>query len=193
VVDVLADPPGTVYIQDPLPLMPEPAEMPRPAPESQLSPEQRRIRELEDLLAREMGRKDVEPSVDPEIVNGAEENIIIHILEDGFTALGKVWYRGEELEFLPGGGAYQDTCDRNGRSWLELRKDDFAQIERWGRIMFRNGPWPGKSLAEIENVSFEPLNSISGADRVAPTADEIRQAASKAARRGRAAPRLQLR
>ena len=108
-----------------------------------------------------------------------------------FTALGKVWYRGQELEFAPDSPAYRDTCDRTGRSWLDLRSNEFAQVERYGKVMFRVGPWPGKSYTEAASVPFERLNALSGDTPVAPPATTEFEAAAKAeAARARAAPRL---
>lgn len=69
------------------------------------------------------------------------ETLVIHVREDGFTANGRVWYRGQELEFTVGAQNYRDTCDRYGNSWLAL--DDAGQIRRWGQVMFGHGPWPG--------------------------------------------------
>jgi len=155
----------------------------RPVPETELSPDQRRIRDLEDQLAKERGKKDPEEElefVEPD----ADGNILIHFLDDGFTALGKVWYRGQELEFTPGSGAYNDTRDRNGNSWLDLAGNDMAQIHRYGRVMFRLGPWPGLKLSEAP-VEFEGLK---GAAK--PTDDELAAAERAEIARNRAAPRL---
>ena len=69
------------------------------------------------------------------------DQILIHVREDGFTANGRVWYRGQELEFTVGAPNWKATCDRSGQSWLLL--DDAAQIRRWGQVMFGHGPWPG--------------------------------------------------
>lgn len=169
--------------------IPAPATAPaavRPVPERELTPEQRRIRDLEDQLAQERGRKDPEEELD-QVEAGADGNILIHFLEDGFTALGKVWYRGQELEFTPGSGAYNDTRDRNGRTWLDLAGNDMAQIRRYGKVMFRTGPWPGLKLTESP-VEFEGLK---GAAR--PTGDELSAAERAELGRGRAAPRLPVR
>ncbi len=171
------------------------ATSPRPVPESELTPEQRRIRELEDQLAREQGKKDPEIEYEQAVRPGATENILIHFLEDGFTALNHVWYRGQELEFQPNGQSYKDTCDRNGRSWLELRDNEFAQVEKYGRIMFRTGPWPGKALTDAAKLSVQrPLRVVGGDQSVPPpTVEELEAAERAEAKRQRAAPRLPVR
>jgi hypothetical protein len=113
-------------------------------------------------------------------------NIVIHILEDGFTGLGKVWYRGEELEFEPNSMAYKDTFNNRGQSWLDLRKNEFAQAERWGKVMFRDGPWPGKGYAD---GTWETLRDLAKDGHVTPPSQVELDAAEKA-RRKRAAPHL---
>jgi hypothetical protein len=156
------------------------------APDFELTPEQQEIKRLRDQLARETGRKDVGVQVQELSKPGDGDNILIHVLEDGTTMLGKVWYRGDELEFEPGSRAYKDTFNRLGQSWLELRNDEFKQAERWGKILFRNGPWPGKSYAD---GSYETLRSESGEGMIAgPSQAEI-EAAEKL-RKKRAAPHL---
>ncbi len=157
------------------------------ASDDELTPEQREIKLLRDRLAKSEGRKNVEPEPGELTAPGSSDNIVIHFLEDGLTALGKVWYRGDELEFEPNSQAYRDTFDRLGRSWLDLRNDEFAQADRWGKIMFRNGPWPGKTYAD---GTFEPMRSDRDANQALrpPTAEEL--LAAEKARQRRAAPRL---
>lgn len=163
-----------------------PAAGPGPAAD-ELTPEQREIKILRDRLAVSEGRKDVDPEPDELITQGSTDNIVIHFLEDGMTALGKVWYRGDELEFAPDSQAYKDTFDRRGKSWLDLRHDEFAQADRWGRIMFRNGPWPGKTYKDGQ---YEPMRSDRDSTKSLrpPTEDEL--IAAEKARQRRAAPRL---
>lgn len=160
---------------------------PAPTPDDELTPEQLEIKRLRDRLAQSEGRKDVEPEIDDTAaVDG--EVIIIHFLEDGATALGKVFYRGDALEFVVGSQAHKDTFDRNGKSWLDLRFDEFAQAERFqGRIMFRNGPWPGKTYAD---GTFQTLRSERDPNQnlKPPTEEEL--AAAEKARARRAAPKL---
>jgi len=177
-----------------VPVEPVPVPASRPAPESTLTPEQRRIRDLENQLAVERGRKDIEPELEapkPAAVGG-QGNILIHFLGDGFTALSKVWYRGQELEITPGSAAYRDTCDRNGRSWLELRDDDFAQIQRWGEVMFRSGPWPGKTYDDAAKVPFERLKPLRDGASLVPSAEQLEAASAAERSRARAAPRLRV-
>jgi hypothetical protein len=190
VVDVLSRPePPTPPVPSPDPVLPQPYQ--KPVPDTELTPEQRRIRDLEDQLAIERGRKDPQPELDVPEQPGDPGNIFIYFVEDGFTALGKVWYRGQELEFAPGSPAYADTCDRNGRSWLTLRGDDNAQITRFGRVMFRPGRWPGKTYKDAAALPYEPLKSLTGAGTVAkPTDEELNRAAAEEHGRRRAAPRL---
>lgn len=155
----------------------------RPVPEAQLSPEQRRIRLLEDTLAKERGRKDVEPAAEQLAADAAAGALVIHFLETGLTALGKVWYRGEQRLF--DAQAYADTCDRNGNSWLDLADDEQTQIARYGKVMFRRGPWPGKKLTDA--TEYEALKGAA-----APTAAEL-EAAQQAEDRARlTAPRLKV-
>lgn len=193
-VDPLADDePVAATTAEPTTAPPEPDlsgpvdERGRPLPEDQLTEDQRKIRYLQDQLARERGAKDPELELEPPAQPGAEHNVLIHFLEDGFTALGSVWYRGQELEFEPGSGAYRDTVDRNGWSWLSLAGDDFAQVERYGKVYFRPGPWPGKALTAAATQPYD----TPGAPK--PSEEELERAEKSEAKRRRAAPRLPVR
>ncbi len=180
-----ADDPETGDIPPPAP---QEAAVDTSAPDNELTPEQREIKALRDRLARETGKKDVEPEIDETPASANGDTIVIHFLEDGATALGKLFYRGDELEFVVGSQAHRDTFDRNGKSWLDLRFDEFAQAERFGgRIMFRNGPWPGKTYADGR---YENLRSATDPNSVVrpPTPEELD--AAERARKRRAAPRL---
>lgn len=70
-----------------------------------------------------------------------DRTVLVHFVEDGFSAHERVWYRGQELEYERGSAAYQETLDRTGHSWLD--DGDAVQMRRYGRVMFRSGPWPG--------------------------------------------------
>jgi hypothetical protein len=133
----------------------------RPVPESQLTPDQKRIRDLEDQLARKQAAR-LTTAEDTLADKEDGDTLLIHFLEDGFTACGRVWYRGQELEFTIGSKAFIEQKDRAGRSWLEL--DDSDQMRKFGRVYFRRGPWPGKewedeaaAKAERKRASRPPL------------------------------------
>ncbi len=159
---------------------PAPHATPAAAPE--LTSEQRMIKELQNQLALARGRNDGEIEYDVLAQPGSADNIIIHVVEDGFTALGRVWYRGQELEFEVGSQAYRDTFDRTGRSWLMNANNPDAK--------FRLGPWSGKRLTEAK-VSFQPVKGENGAVLPAPTAEELARAEAAELKRRGAAPKLQ--
>lgn len=157
-----------------------------PTNESSLTPEQRRIRDLENKLALEMGKKD--PTQEYEVADANGDVIVVHFVADGFTALGHVWFRGQELEFTVGSSAYNDTCDRNGWSWLSLRDDPSTQESRYGEVKFRSGEWKGLSYQDgATKGRFERLAGVNP-----PTAVELSAADVAERKRKRAAPRLPL-
>ncbi len=152
--------------------------------EQQLSPDQRRIRELEDKLAKEMGKED--PEQELEVADQTGETILIRFVADGLTVLGHTWYRGQELEFTVGSPAYQDTFDRNGWSWLSLRDNPAVQEAKYGEEKFRSGAWSGLPYeAGATKGRFEKLTGVNP-----PTAAELSKADDAERKRKRAAPRL---
>jgi hypothetical protein len=153
---------------------------PRPKPEAELTDEERAERQRQHLLAMEAGRRD--PGVQFASPPPNRETVLIHMVEDGLTAFGVVWFRGQELEI-----------EVNGPRWSEARKwillDDAQQMLRWKKIMFRRGPWPG--LRSYRGAQFMPLRAMSGEGALAPiTPDALMQADAAEARRGRGIPVL---
>lgn len=65
----------------------------------------------------------------------SEQKILIHFVEDGFTALGKVWLRGETLEIGPDHPRWDGA-----RGWVRKTKQE--QVQSYGRVFFDAGPWP---------------------------------------------------
>lgn len=94
------------------------------------------------------------------------DKILIHVRRDGFTANGRVWYRGQELEFTVGEQNYRDTLDRNGNSWLTLSEAE--QLRRYDEVQFGFGPWPGDSWDHPRAQSAEANRG-----RTAPTITQI--------------------
>lgn len=84
-------------------------------------------------------------------VGGTGETIIFHVLIDGVTAFGNVWYRGQEIEVEKGTAAYKRTLDKHGNSWLDIVGDEHAQYARWGERKFGAGtfrPLPGEKFED---------------------------------------------
>jgi hypothetical protein len=126
----------------------------RPTPEAELTPDQKKIRDLEHRLAQAETKKfDTAAEELDELGEDGSKTILIHILKDGFTALDRVWYRGQEIEFEVGGRAHEQTKDRTGQSWLAF--DEGEQMRRWGDVMFRRGPWPGSGWADTAAAEAE--------------------------------------
>ena len=120
---------------------------PRTREESTLAvvPEQQDVAVDVEAL-REQIRQELlaELAQDARVVEEAPEDPtaprIIHILSDGFTAFGKVWYRGQEITVVPDSDEWKATVDTQGLSWLNLSAQD--QEIRYGRQVFGRGHWP---------------------------------------------------
>lgn len=109
------------------------------------TPEQREIRELKEqvqALMAGLASKTSEEAPKTEDAPEEGDTIVIHFIEDGHTAQGQVWYRGQELEFIVGSKAWNDTLDRNGDSWVLMSESD--QADKWNAVKYRRGPWTGK-------------------------------------------------
>lgn len=107
-----------------------------------------------DSQAVDFSKPDVQ--VDESPSESGSENapappVLVHFLEDGFTAFSQVWYRGQELEITP--EMRESTIDRAGKTWIDM--DDSEQFERFERVMFRLGPWPGKPWADQQAEAAE--------------------------------------
>lgn len=112
--------------------------------------------EMEQKLAAERLVADAQRGMVPDVsgldISGdpkAQGSLTIHFVEDGFTVLGKVWYRGEELTLVPGTPQWAEAPSYRGKIFAVL--DEYEQEETWGRRFFRAGPWRGKRLSEIDD------------------------------------------
>lgn len=137
--------------------------------------EERRIKELEDLLAKKRAAR-LENAPTQYEAAGSGEKILIHFVEDGFTFGGRVWFRGQEVEFEVGSKAHLQQKDRSGASWLDLADDPMAQVARFGKHYFSSGPWKGRPWGDLTGLTNEQ-------DIV-----NAQNAARAEARRNRAAP-----
>lgn len=146
------------------------AELAKPVPAyvaEELTPKQREIQELRDKLAQRQAEEIAaaapayETNVDPNA-----DKILIHILEDGITLQGEVWYRGQEIEFTVGSMAHKQTFNKHGKSWLDLADDEDAQYERWGKLYFRSGPWRGRKLSQVTMSDLPPDATEADLERI---------------------------
>ena len=132
-------------------------EFEEPAPELDEVAEQKRqrIKELKDQLAKRNAMVAENAPLQYQSAEGLSgEKILIHIQHDGFVALGEVWHRGQELEFVVGSPAYNRTLDRDGNSWVSLAGDVRGQEARWGRQYLGLGPFiPRKGEAFDDEVA----------------------------------------
>lgn len=65
---------------------------------------------------------------------------VFHLVNDGLTFAGKVWYRGEEIVVEEGTTEFELAFDRKGN--FILGKSEVEQIETYGEVKYREGPWP---------------------------------------------------
>lgn len=85
----------------------------------------------------------------PEAFEEAEmsdpSTISFHILDTGFTFADRVWNFGQNVSIKRGGRAYQDTIDRDGKSWLDDLSRS-AQFARFRKIVIGEGFWDGPAF-----------------------------------------------
>jgi hypothetical protein len=89
----------------------------------------------------------------------AEGAVTIHFVDDGFSALGKVWYVGETLTIVPGTSQWEDATVNVKKGSSEKimfgLMDEDQQIAKWGKRIFRFGPWRGQPL---DKINWDELN-----------------------------------
>ena len=169
-MDMSAPPPSQATLEDA-----------RPVPTGQLSEQERLERDRQHtealgLAARfERAPEQYQPYTPQE-----GESVIIHFIEDGLTAFGKVWYRGEEIEIGPDHPRWPEA-----KGWVLLSK--WEQMDRYGKQYFDQGPWPGQR--GFAGAPFEQLATMDKKAKFAgPSPEELRQAEEARLRRGRAIP-----
>lgn len=154
----------------------------RPKPDALLTDEERAERMRLHRYAVREGSKDVAPVFEPTPPDA--ETFLIHFLEDGFTAFGVVWYRGQELAVPIGSPRWEQ-----GKRWLIWQ--DAEQMERCGKVYFRRGPWPGKKSYTEALGGFEQLTTADGTGKVTgPSVEDLIRADKIEAGRRRGVPRI---
>jgi hypothetical protein len=124
------------------------------ASELEETPEEKARKDREHAIAMEEAHKaDSEANVQfPIIARDPDAEIVLHVVNDGFTALGKVWYYGEEIRLRVGTDAYKLACDRNGRPFFDM--DEAEQIKRYGKVQFKTGAWEGRGASEMSEDAY---------------------------------------
>lgn len=92
--------------------------------------------------------------------------VVIHFVEDGFTFSGQIWYRGQEIEFIVGSPTWEASVRRG--NWVPLAFDEQAQIRKYGKVMFKPGPWPGlgyDAAVDEKGKKIDPLSAKQAADK----------------------------
>lgn len=155
----------------------------RPRPAAELSAEELAAREKAHAAAvAETARFEAAP---PEWVYTEGDAVLIHFIDDGLTAFGQVWYRGQELEIGPDHPRWEEA-----RGWIMLNR--MQQAARWGKHYFEHGPWPGRRSYTEGQESYERL---AGTDHQGnpvtiqgPGEEALRRADAIEAQRGRGVP-----
>ena len=105
---------------------------------SQIEALETQLRQLREQVTGGDPVEEPQATSSPEKIFGG--SVLMHFVEDGFTAFGQVWYRGQELD-IP-------VDDPRAQGWLSAVSDDAEQMRRWGRVYFRPGPWPGAAWSD---------------------------------------------
>lgn len=121
---------------------------PKPAPkqpEIDLEAIKAQIRAEIEKEIEERSRKEV-VEVAPDVIeappihaHAAEDEVVIHFVDDGLTFGGEVYYRGQELSLNP-----------VDNPWVNMPRT--RQIQKWGKQLFAKGAWPygGFDLSDPE-------------------------------------------
>ena len=98
----------------------------------------------------------------PAVPSDPDPDVVLHVLADGWTVLGKVFYRGEEIRLKRGTPTWELTVDREGRSWIDM--DQAEQIRRYKEVKFAMGPWPFPTEAPTDEQAYESALADGDAD-----------------------------
>jgi len=157
----------------------------RPKPAAELSDEERAERERQHAAAVAAAAQF--ERAPEQIVPTQGEAVLIHFTEDGLTAFGRVWYRGQELAIGPDHPRWPEAV-----GWIMM--DKAAQFGRWGRQYFEHGPWPFQRSYVDPAARYEDLAAVGGQGKVpGPSEEELRRADEAEARRNRGVPAPALR
>jgi hypothetical protein len=125
----------------------QPAELVPPRPAAALTPQ--------ELVAREEAHRQalavnaaMEAQAVPDFQPSQGEKIVIHFVDDGLSALGHVYLRGQEIAIGPDHPRWPDVV-----GWIMLTPEQ--QKARYGRQYFAPGPVPVQEDAEQQFQEVE--------------------------------------
>jgi hypothetical protein len=154
----------------------------RPKPEALLTPEEKAERRRQHEEAVRLGSHMPEPKY--EIPDGSVPEQVVHFIADGLTWAGECWFRGQTMRLPIGSARWQQA-----QSWIN--QTDFEQVDHYGEVKFRPGPWPGKSYVDALAEQQRPLAVIGGTGQVSlPTEEELMAAQRREESRRGAVPAL---
>jgi len=118
---------------------------------------------------------------DEETSVGEPRSHRIHFVNDGFTTMGQVFYRGQELHVIEGSAEWTRIADTKGRTFFDLAEDESEQIVRYGEVKFRPGPWPHESftaedvarMQQEANTTADPEEAMRLRKRASRLSDSI--------------------
>lgn len=115
---------------------------------AELTPEQLRIIELENQLAdRQASVSELQYAPTPD----GSEKILFHFRKDGLILFGNVWMRGQEIEVVVGSHEHKRI-----ERVLEILDDEDAQMAKWGDRYIARGPFrPRKGEKFDDDVARE--------------------------------------
>lgn len=87
----------------------------------------------------------------PAVSSALGDYVTIHFREDGFSAWGQVWHRGQEITIQEGSPDWERTRDRTGFTWLDIRDDEAAQEQKYGKRYFASGPFVPRKGEKFED------------------------------------------
>lgn len=93
-------------------------------------------------------QQDTAPGPAPAGPPADDGSVTVHFTDDGFTALGHVWLRGQELTAGPAHPRWDDI-----RTWIALTPAQ--QQARYGKVHFEPGPVPRQETEDEQNAAVE--------------------------------------
>jgi len=153
----------------------------RPVPYEMLSPAERAERDRMHAAALREGSRDRPLVFEPP--SGTRPVLVFHIVKSGWTFAGNVWMRGQEIKLEEGSPRWQEA--QRFIHW-----SDQEQVDSYGCVRWKLGPWPFRTSYADGAGSFQKLGGLDGKGQVTgPTEEQLAQADEAERRRDGGVPR----